>query len=317
MIPRRTILATGAASFLAAANSVPGLRLGVLPFGSVHWVADVLLRHGLDRKHGFILQTSLLANTDASRVALLGDSVDVAVLDWTFVAAQRAKGGDLCFSPFSSANGGVMVPAGSPVKTLGGLKGLRLGVAGGPADKSWLIVQAAGRAQGIDLAHAAVLSYGAPPLLGGLLQKQALDAVLTFWPYAARLEAAGMREALSVGDCAAALGLPSALDLVGFVFNGGWAKAHRALIDGFIAAAAEACDLLGRDQQEWVAVRRLMDAPEEALFQALRRRFVAGVHRPDAPAEKIEAGKVLRVLAGGGQAPASLPPGVFWGDDAA
>lgn len=316
MIPRRTILATGAATLLAASETVPTVKLGVLPFGSVQWVADVILRHGLDRKHGFALQTQLLANTDASRVALMGKSADIVVLDWTFVAAQRARGAGLCFSPFSSANGGVMVPGSSPVKTLGALRGLRLGVAGGPVDKSWLIVQAAGRKQGIDLAQATTLSYGAPPLLAGLLEKRALDAVLTFWPYAARLEAAGMREAVSVGDCAVSLGLPSALDLVGFVFDGIWARTHRKLIDGFLAASAEASDLLGRDPEEWTKVRRLMDAPDDALFQALRRRFVAGIHRPDAAGMRAEATQVLRVLESGGQASATLPRGVFWGDDA-
>jgi NitT/TauT family transport system substrate-binding protein len=80
---------------------------------------------------------------------------------------QRAAGTNLCFAPFSSSAGGIMTGAQSPIRGLADLRGRKLGVVGGPVDKSWLIVQAAGHAtQGIDLASAADVVYGAPPLLG-------------------------------------------------------------------------------------------------------------------------------------------------------
>ena len=201
-ISRRVLLA-GLATTGARAAAPAMLRLGVLNFGSVHWVADVITHHGLDAAHGFQLRTAVLANTDAAKIALLGGAVEVATSDWSFVAAQRARGGRLCFAVGSSGSlGGVMVPANAPVKRLADLRGLRLGVAGGAADKSWLLVRAAGLRQGIDLAAQTSLSYGAPPLLGALQQDGRLDALLTFWNFAAKQEVAGFREAITVSDCA-------------------------------------------------------------------------------------------------------------------
>ena len=215
--------------------------------------------------------------------------MDVATSDWPFVAAQRARGGRLCFAAGSSTLGGVMVPAGSPVKRLADLRGLRLGVAGGAADKSWLLVRAAGLREGIDLARQTSLSYGAPPLLGAMQQDGRLDALLTFWNFAAKLEVAGFREALSVADCARALGLTSAPVLVGYVFDDGWAAANRQVIDGFLAASAQATALLANSPAEWARIRTLMNAPDDALFKDLRQRFIAGIAHPSAAVLETQA----------------------------
>ena len=64
------------------------------------------------------------------------------VSDWLWVSRERALGDNLTFYPYSSALGAVMVPAQSPIRTLADLKGKKLAVAGGPLDKSWLLLQA-------------------------------------------------------------------------------------------------------------------------------------------------------------------------------
>ena len=317
-IPRRALLAgiAGLASTGARAAPPVTLRLGVLNFGSVHWLADVMTHHGLDAAHGFTLQTSVLADTQAGKVALLAGAVEVATSDWPFVAAQRARGLRLCFAAGGSASlGGIMVPARSPVKNLADLRGLRLGVAGGAADKSWLLVRAAGLRQGIDLAKQASLSYGAPPLLGAMQEDGRLDSLLTFWNFAAKLEVAGFREVLSVADCAQALGVRSAPVLVGYVFDEGWGTANKTLIEGFLAASAAATRLLAASPAEWVRIRGLMNAPGDALFQDLQRRFIAGIDHPrTATLLEAQAGQIQAALAGAGlvEGRAKLPPGVFW-----
>jgi NitT/TauT family transport system substrate-binding protein len=316
---RRAFL-SGAAALAAApawAAGAPALRLGVLPFGTVHWVAETIRLNGLDRANGFSLQTAKLANTEAAKVGLMGHAVDVAVSDWPFVAAQRSHGGTLTFSPFSSSLGGIMVPAASPVRRLEDLKGLRLGVAGGAADKSWLIVRAAAAKQGIDLARSAQLSFGAPPLLSATLAEGGLDALLTFWNFCARLQAGGLREAISVADCARILGLHAPPVLVGYVFDAAWAGANPALIEGFLKASVMAETLLATRPAQWQAIRPFMDAPGDALFQNLKSRFLEGISRPDAATLRAQATQLLAVLAqhGTSSAPgpgASLPDGVFW-----
>jgi NitT/TauT family transport system substrate-binding protein len=307
---------SGAARGAAAANEI---RLGILQFGTLQWIADVIRRHHLDAAQGIALETALLANTDAGRIALMAGADDVVVSDWMFAAAQRAAGTPLCFAPFSSALGGIMAPASSSIRGLADLRGRRLGVAGGPLDKSWLVVQAAARTtRSIDLASAAHVVYGAPPLLDAKLQQGELDAVLTFWNFAARLEARGYRELISVADCAHALGLPAELNLVGFVFHEDWAKAHRRTIDGFLASVGAAERLLASSSAEWTHVRPLMDAANDQLFDSLRRRFVAGIAaEPSAAQSQQTAERVFAILlkTGGAHATAglkALPDGIFW-----
>jgi len=317
---RRGVLAATAA-FVAmparAGSALPELRLGTVQYGSVQWVADTIRRGDLDKAHGFTLRTSMLANTEAGRVALMAAATDVILSDWPFVAVQRAAGMKLSFAPFSSATGGVMTAADSPIRKLADLRGRKLGVAGGPADKSWLLVQAAGRKQGIDLATEAKPIYGAPPLLGGKLQQGELDAVLTYWNFAARLEAAGYREAIPVSDCTKALDISPHISMVGFVFREDWAEANRAALDGFLAAVDDAQRRLGDSDAEWNAVRPLMDADSDTLFLRLRDRYRAGMQHVNADEQAHGAARLLAVLheTGGAQATGgieTLPPGVFW-----
>ena len=79
--------------------------------------------------------------------------------------ARARLGANLVFYPYSSALGAVMVPAASPIRSLADLKGRKLAVAGGPIDKSWLLLQGAMKQDGIDLKTQATIDYGAPALL--------------------------------------------------------------------------------------------------------------------------------------------------------
>lgn len=60
----------------------------------------------------------------------------MAVADWIWVARQRAAGKPYVFLPYSRAVGGVVVPSGSNAETLADLSGQKIGIAGGPLDKS-------------------------------------------------------------------------------------------------------------------------------------------------------------------------------------
>lgn len=318
MLSRRTVLRTTAltAAALRAAQAraaLPELRLGVLQFGTVQWIADVIRRHDLDTRHNFALRSITLANTDAGRVSLMAGASDVILSDWPFVAVQRAAGNKLCFAGFSSASGGVMTAQDSPIRTLSDLKGRKIGVAGGPADKSWLVVRAAAHATAqLDLAAAANCVYGAPPLIGAKLRQGELDAVLTYWNFAAQLEAAGYRQVFSVADSLRSLGIAPDICLVGWVFRQDFAQAGN-----FLAAVEDAQRLLANSEAEWNAVRPLMNADTDALFQRLRHRFESGMDLADAQQQEQGANRLLAVLhaVGGQQATGgleALPPGVFW-----
>ena len=248
----------------------------------------------------------------------MAGSSDIVVSDWPFVAVQRAAGTKLSFAPFSSAYGGLITARQSPIHGLADLSGRKLGVAGGPVDKSWLVVQAAARTtQKIDLVAAAEVVYGAPPLLGAKLRQGELDAILTYWNFAANLEASGFREAVSVAQCATMLGISPRMSLVGFVFHEDWANANRPAIDGFLAAVDDAQRLLARSDDEWLAVRPLMNASSDAVFARLRDGFRGGIAHEDAEGQAKAAEKMFAVLheAGGARATGgidAMPPGIFW-----
>lgn len=138
-----------------------------MQFGTVQWIADVIRRHQLDAAHGFTLATVPLASTDAGRIAIMGGQTDIAVLDWLFVAVQRSAGTKVCFAPLASSSGGIMARAATSIRDLADLKGKWLGVAGGPLNKSWLVIQAAARYFNVS-PHVPILHHGhADPGGGG------------------------------------------------------------------------------------------------------------------------------------------------------
>jgi NitT/TauT family transport system substrate-binding protein len=77
--------------------------------------------------------------------------------DWLWVARERSLGDALVFYPSSSTLGAVMVPAQSSIADVADLKGRKLAVAGGPLDKSWLLLQALARRSGVDLRKQATI----------------------------------------------------------------------------------------------------------------------------------------------------------------
>ncbi len=127
------------------------LRLGVQKTGTFAWELAVIKAEGLDAKADLDLVVTELASTEAAKIALMGGSVDIILSDWLWVARERGLGSNLVFAPYSTALGAMMVAADSPVKTLDGLRGKTIGVAGGPLDKSWLLLRALAQRDGLDL----------------------------------------------------------------------------------------------------------------------------------------------------------------------
>jgi NitT/TauT family transport system substrate-binding protein len=305
--------------FIGAGPALAGetLRIGLQKTGTFAWQLDVIRRHGLAESAGLDLKISEFASPEAGKLALNGGSVDLAVVDWLWIARSRALGAKLLFYPYSSSVGAIMVKGDSPLRTIGDLKGRTLAIAGGPLDKSWLIVQAAALRQGIDLKREAVLEYGAPPLISQKLQQGEADANLNFWNFCARLQALGYRSLLDVRDAEAALGLKQPVALVGYGFSEEFATAHRSTIDRFLAVARAADDIMLRSDQEWEALRPLMNAEDEWTFKAYRDRTREGIPRRSLAAEAADARALFGTLAGiGGEALVGplqeLDPGLYY-----
>ena len=143
------LAAIAAAALVATeAGAADRIRVAVQRTGTLAWELDIIKAHGLDRKADLDIQRVELASTEAGKIALRGGSADLMLSDWLWVARERSLGDKLVFYPSSSTLGAVMVPANSPIKGIADLKGRKLAIAGGPLDKSWLLLQGAGAARG-------------------------------------------------------------------------------------------------------------------------------------------------------------------------
>jgi NitT/TauT family transport system substrate-binding protein len=296
------------------------LRIGLQSTGTFAWQLDVIRRHGLADNAGLDLKISEFASPDAGKLALNSGAVDLAVVDWLWVARARALGAKLLFYPYSSAVGAIMVKRDSPLRSIADLRGHVLAVAGGPIDKSWLIVQAAAIRQGIDLKRDTTLAYGAPPLMSQKLQQGEADASLNFWNFCASLETQGYRRLFEVRDAEAALGLTEPVALIGYVFSEQFAAQHRSTIDRFIAIAHKADDIMRRSDQEWDALRPLMNAEDDSTFKAYRDRTREGMPQRPIAAEEADARALFKALASTGGAELvgpsqELDPGLYYQPD--
>ena len=259
-----------------------------------------------------------LAGKNASAVALQGGAADVIVTDWIWVSRQRAAGADYAFVPYSLTVGALMVHPDSGIETLADLDGRKLGIAGGPVDKSWLLLRAYGQQElGRDLADMVEPVFGAPPLLNELMLSGEVPAVLNFWHYNARLGAAGMTELVSVADMLPALGVDGQPPLLGWVFSESWAAENAAAIDGLLTGSRAAKELLSESDAEWERLRPMTRAEDDTTLAALRDAWRSGVPVSFGPEDIDAAEKVFSVMAelggedltGGTRA---LAPGTFW-----
>lgn len=297
------------------ARAAETLRLAVLQYGTVNWELEAIRARGLDAANGFRLEVAPVAGSAAAKLAFEGGTADAVVADWIWVARRRSEGADVAFLPYSRSVGGILVPGDSSVREIADLKGRKIGVAGGPLDKSWLILQRYARAEGIDLAAETEPVFGAPPLIFEQAVRGRIDAVITFWHYGAKLEARGFRPVVETAAAAEALGLDPETPLLGYVFKGAFVAERPTLIRGFAKASREAKRLLLEDDAIWETLRPLMNAESDAAFERLKAGFRAGIPQ-EAAVDEAAAARMFAVLAeaedgaltGGAT---TLPEGVF------
>ncbi len=300
----------------AAARAASTLRISVLKFGTVSWVMDVIAHHGLDKANGIRIDELALASNQATLVALQAGRVDCVVSDWLWVSRQRAAGADWTFFPFSTDLGALVAARGAAIHGLADLRNRRLGVAGSPLDKSWVILQALAQERHIDLAHDTQLSFGAPPLLNQELLAGRLDAVLTYWNFAARLESRGLPAVLPMSDALRQLGFKTSIPLVGYVVSDSWARAHPQALAAFVRATRQAESILATSDAEWDWLGPRTQARDPAELKALRDAFRAGIPAHWGKDERREAEALYalfariggKTLVGSG---ATLQPGTF------
>ncbi len=289
---------------LLAANAVAEaaplkLVLGLQESGTVQWEIAAMRDLGLDNAHGLELEIRPLADSRAGQIALQAGAVDVILSDFVWVSVQRSLGNDVTLVPHSLTVGGLMVPARSEIATVADLKGKTIGVAGGPVDKSWLVLQAFyAETTGQKLAEDASARFGAPPLVNELLGTGGVDAGLNFWQWNARAKAQGMVELISVADMLEGLGVASQPPLLGWTFREATATAKPEALKAFLDASFETKAALLRDDAVWDGLRELMGAADDpALFAQLRDDYRAGIVNGYDPSQVEAATQAFALMA--------------------
>jgi NitT/TauT family transport system substrate-binding protein len=296
MLVAALVLAAGA--YLATgAEAADRLRIAIQKTGTASWELELIKARGLDKAANLDIETTELASTEAGKIALEGGAVDMIIGDWLWAARERALGDKLLFTPFSSALGAVMAPKDSPVHTVADLAGRSIGVAGGPLDKSWLMLRAAALGEGHDLTRDARPSYGAPPLIAEKFAQGETDTALEFWNFAADLEGRGFRRAIEMADVEKTLGATGPVAMTGYVFSESFAASHKDALKRFFAATSEARKILREDLGAWAPIKARLRLKDDAALAVYRERYLEGVPKRTIAEEAADASILYRRLA--------------------
>jgi NitT/TauT family transport system substrate-binding protein len=310
--------ATAAFAMSPSEDPPPKITVGVLSYGTAQWEMKIIKDNALDRKAGVELVVRPLSGSQAGDVALLAGDVDVILTDFVWVASQRAQGNMITNVPHSLAVGGLLVRPDSGIASVDDLPGHTLGIAGGPLDKSWIVLQAYYQQRtGEALTDKVDTRFGAPPMIKEVLGEGGLDAALNFWHYNARAKSEGMIEAVSVAAMMEEMGIPTQPPLLGWAFSEDTAEAKGDALRGFLDASFAAKEMLLEDDAAWEGLRDLMKPESEAMFEQLREDYRDGIVTRYDAAVREAAAQSFAIMAEYGGADlvgdqSTLPEGTFW-----
>ncbi|MGZ8947786.1 MAG: ABC transporter substrate-binding protein [Methylococcaceae bacterium] len=293
------------------------IRIGVQASGTLEWELSALQDDPQVKSADFQLEIQHVANAEAGKIALQSGAVNMIVSDWIWVSSLRASGADFTFYPYSTTSGALVVAGKSPIHFIKDLKGKRLGIAGGELDKNWLLLQALAQKEQLDLNASVEKTFGAPPLMNEQIKQNRVDAVLTYWHFAARLEAQGYRQIIDGRGVLKGLGIDENVPNIGYVFKQSWAESHKEAINSFFKASKQAKNRLCTSDAAWQKVIPLTQTDDLPTQTKLRQRYCEGGIEQWGEKEQQAAARIygmLRTLSDNrltGQS-AYLQPGTFW-----
>lgn len=277
--------------------AIEKLKVGVLAYGTVNWELDVIKHNKLDIKNGFELEVVKLASKNATAIALQSNSVDIVVTDWLWVNTQRSNKGDFTFYPYSKATGTLYLGKDTQAKTFLDLEGKNIGVAGGPVDKTWLILRAySKKVYGKDLKDIINPTFAAPPILLKKVNDKSLDGAINFWHFNAKAKAKGAKAIVSMKEILNELEVNEDIPLIGWTFRRDVALKNPNLYNAFIASSLSAKKILLNDENEWNRLKPLMKVKNDKTFESLKNGFKSGIIKKFSAKNIEDSKKVFKIL---------------------
>ncbi len=252
------------------------IRIGVQASGTVNWELVELQQNPHYESATFKVAIQQVANAEAGKIALQSGAVDMIVSDWIWTSKMRANKTDFTFYPYSDASGVLVVPVNSPIHSVSDLKGKKLGIAGGELDKNWLLLSALAQKEHLDLDKSTTKTFAAPPLISEQLKQSRIDAALTYWNFAIKLEAQGYRQIIDGKGILKGLGINETVPVLGYVFKQSWADAHKQAVQDFFVASKQAKNGLCTSDNDWLKILPLTQTNDTATQTQLRKRYCEG-----------------------------------------
>ena len=280
----------------SAASAAQQLRLALQKTGTANWEIRVAQAFGLDKEADLELQINELATPETSKIALLGGNTDLIISDWLWVARERANGAQVTFYPYSSGIGALMSKNAS-INEISDLKGKKIGIAGGPLDKSWLLLKAYALKIGIDLETVATIIYAAPPLIAEKALQGEIDAVLDYWNFTIDLEAQGFKRVIDLIDIEKELGAKDKVIITGYVFKEDYAAKNQIALQNFFKMTKKARELIEKDDRAWGIVTKYIKNNTPTSLDLYRKKFIESSPKKSITEEQADAAKIYSILA--------------------
>ena len=261
----------------AAAQQPVKVRLGDLAQSLNAVASNTMTQQGFDKKHGIAVEYTAYPTIDGLFTAIRSKQVDVGFGGWTAFAQFRAKKFPVVmFYPVGKGvTLDVIAPKGSTYKTLGDLKGKKVGSYAGAAGTATVLFRVlASRYYGFDPVKSGDMQYAGPALMSALVEKNEVAAALLFDPLAAKAVASGPFR--SIANLADVYKEKTGDDFlwIGVASNDDFVAAQPAALSGFVRAWIDSVNYVKANPQVFAPVAKALQL-DEAGTKLLRERVVA------------------------------------------
>jgi ABC-type nitrate/sulfonate/bicarbonate transport system substrate-binding protein len=258
----------------AGAQERAKIRLIVLP-GSQWYAVEAMTRGGFVEKHKLEIERKNVASVPAIYTALRANAGDIAFAGWVSNLQYRAQGLDfLNIFPLTEFHNDILVRTDSSIKQMSELKGKRVGIYGGPAGTTTAMFKVqVGKFFGIDADRDIKLHFGASPLLGGLLEKGEVDAIMVTDPVTTKLLQSGKFRSIGNLNDIHRERTGEGLLMLTITTRDEFARKHPETVKAFLRAYVDAMGYLRGNAALWQELARASGVESKEGAEMLRSRL--------------------------------------------